>query len=329
MAAFQIKKATRSAAKLRIGIAGPSGSGKTYTALRVASLLGKRVGVIDTERGSASLYADETPDGQPLAYDVIELDTFGPELYVNAIKAFEDGAYDVIVIDSLTHAWAGVDGMLERKDKAGAGFDSWKTITPQHTRLVDSILRSKCHVILTARTKTEYVIEKDARGKSVPRKVGVAPVFRDGIEYETTVWLDVDTEHNCTVSKTRCSALDGKSWVRPGPEIASALLNWLAGGAPEAPPVGPKPTTPGRDDGSKADRDRLTWTDDERAAWEESIAKFPEHVTAVVIDDWQQSKDKPLPSAMTADVRAQFLAYLQSAKGLEAITAYTKSLESK
>ena len=309
MAAFQIKKATRSAAKLRIGIAGPSGSGKTYTALRVASLLGKRVGVIDTERGSASLYADEMPDGQPLAYDVIELDTFGPELYVNAIKAFEDGGYDVIVIDSLTHAWSGVDGMLERKDKAGAGFDSWKTITPQHTRLVDSILRSKCHVILTARTKTEYVIEKDARGKSVPRKVGVAPVFRDGIEYETTVWLDVDTDHNVTVSKTRCSALDGKSWVRPGPEIASALLNWLAGGAPEVPKESPK---------------LLTWTDDDRAAWEESVAKLPEHVTAVVIDDWQQSKDKPLPSAMTPAVRAQFLAYLQSPAGLAAITAYTK-----
>jgi hypothetical protein len=72
-----------------------------------------------------------------------------------------------------------------------------------------------------------------------------------------------------------------------------------------------------------------TWTDDERASWEESIAKFPEHVTAVVIDDWQQSKDKPLPSAMTPETRAQFLAYLQSAKGLDTITAYTKSLESK
>ena len=81
MSAFQFKKATKSQSKLRLGLVGPSGSGKTFTALQIATGLGGSIAVIDSERGSASKYADL------FDFDVLELQTFSPKTYVNAIKA--------------------------------------------------------------------------------------------------------------------------------------------------------------------------------------------------------------------------------------------------
>ena len=55
------KKATKAEAKLRMAIAGPSGSGKTYTSLAIATALGQRVALVDTEHGSASNSARSGP----------------------------------------------------------------------------------------------------------------------------------------------------------------------------------------------------------------------------------------------------------------------------
>jgi KaiC/GvpD/RAD55 family RecA-like ATPase len=122
---------------MRLAIAGPSGSGKTYSALLIArGLVGPegRIAVIDTERGSASLYADLTP------FDVAELaPPFTPERYVEAIRAAEKAGYDAIVIDSLSHAWAGPGGILDLHDAAAAkeknAFAAWRLVTPSITTL--------------------------------------------------------------------------------------------------------------------------------------------------------------------------------------------------
>jgi KaiC/GvpD/RAD55 family RecA-like ATPase len=232
--AMTFQKATKKKAKLRLALVGPSGSGKTYTALAIATNLGARVAVIDTERGSASKYADL------FSFDALDLESFAPQQYVDALDAAAKAGYDVVVVDSLSHAWMGAGGALEqvdniaKKSQSRSSFNAWREVTPQHNAMVDAIIRCPLHVIVTMRAKTEYVLEKDDRGKTVPRKVGIQPVQRDGLEYEFDVVADVTEEHNFIVSKTRCSALADKVFSKPGKNIADALLSWLTDGA-EAP----------------------------------------------------------------------------------------------
>jgi hypothetical protein len=230
------KKATRTQSKLRLGLIGPSGSGKTYTALRIARGLGGKIAVIDTERGSASKYAGDVTE-----FDVLEPETFSPRTFVEAIRAADSAGYDVLIIDSLSHAWIGKGGALEMVDaeakraRGGAGnsFTAWREVTPEHNAMVEAILQCRAHVIATMRAKTEYVLEEDARGKKVPRKIGVAPVQRDGLEYEFDVVADIDWEHNFVVSKSRCAALDRAVIKNAGEDVAETLKRWLSDGAPQ------------------------------------------------------------------------------------------------
>lgn len=237
------KKAVKSQAKARIGIIGPSGSGKTYTALKIASVLGKKIAVIDTEHGSASKYADE------FEFDVCELNNYDPRHYVKAIQVAGQAGYDVIIIDSLSHAWAGESGALELADQLKAKYGgnkwaAWSEVTPIHNKLVHSMLSSPAHIIATLRSKMEYIQTQDDKGKTVIRKVGMAPIQRDGMEYEFDIVADMDLEHNFIVSKTRCRALDGAIINKPGEELAKTILDWLTDGAPAPQRPAPAPATP-------------------------------------------------------------------------------------
>jgi nucleoside-triphosphatase THEP1 len=226
------KKATKSAAKLRLGLVGPAGSGKTMTALRIAHGLGGRVAVIDTERGSASLYSGE----QGLDFDVLELDSYEAEHFIGAIRQAEQAGYDVLIIDSLSHAWAGKGGILEFVDQAakrsgGGSFSGWRDATPRHNQLVDAILGAKLHVICTLRSKVEHVIEQ-VNGRTQVRKVGLQPVQRDGLEYEFTVVADVTQDHELIITKTRAAWLKDKIIREAGEELGQQLAAWLSDGLP-------------------------------------------------------------------------------------------------
>lgn len=230
-------KASRKKKKLRLALEGPSGSGKTMTALKIAKYLvpGGRVAVIDTERSSSELYADE-PELDVAEFDVENLTSFSPENYIKAIKNAESEGYDVLIIDSFTHAWAGKDGALEMAENAGRKFGenrftAWRTVTPAHNSLVDAILDCKCHVIVTMRTKSEYVLEEgtNAQGKTVtkPKKVGTKPIMREGTEYELDVVGDMTIENDLIIDKTRCPRLAGKVFNKPGEDLAKILREWL------------------------------------------------------------------------------------------------------
>lgn len=237
-------KATKKRSRARVGIAGPSGGGKTYTGLIIATALadGGKVAVIDSEHGSASKYADI------FEFDVLELDEFSPSKYVEAIKAAEAGGYAALLIDSLSHAWSGTGGALEMVDKAAArsrsgnSFTAWREVTPVHNALVDAMVQCKCHLIATMRAKTEYVIEDGPNGKKTPRKIGMAPVQRDGMEYEFDIFADMDHENRFIVSKTRCPALNGAVVLRPDAEFAKKILAWVSEG------VDAQDATPARTD---------------------------------------------------------------------------------
>ena len=244
-------KATKKQAKLRLGIIGPAGSGKTFTALRVAARLGGRIALLDSEHGSASKYADK------FSFDQVTPADFSPTQYIEAIRAAEVGNYDVLILDGLSAAWAGTGGILQqvdditRKSRSGNAFTTgWREATPLHNKLIDAMLGAKVHIIATLRSKTEYVMQDDGKGRKVPRKVGMAPIQRDGMEYEFDVVgeLTVDN-HELVITKTRCSDLDEKSFVKAGPEFADILIRWLNDGATasklDAGAAGGSPSSPG------------------------------------------------------------------------------------
>jgi len=223
------KRATKSQIKLRLALIGISGGGKSYSALSIASHLGKSIAVIDTEHGSASKYADL------FQFDTCELTSFHPQNYIDAINA-ASGNYDVLIVDSLSHAWMGKDGALEQVDRiakrspSSNTFAAWRDVTPLHNQLIEAMLLCQCHLIVTMRSKTEYVMEEyedKGRKKTRPTKVGLAPIQRDGLEYEFDVVGDMDRDNNLIVTKSRCPDLFGKVINKPGKDFTYTLRAWM------------------------------------------------------------------------------------------------------
>ena len=240
-----IRKARRSATKLRLLLTSPSGGGKTYGALLLSKGLGGKTVVIDTEEGSSDLY-DTLHD-----FDVIDLrPPFSPERYIEAITAAEEAGYEVIIVDSVTHCWSGAGGCLEiLEDVAKAQFrgNTWSAfsvITPRWRAFVDKLLRSPAHVICTGRSKTETA-QVDDHGKKKVAKLGMKLEARDGLEYEFTTVLDlVHDGHYATASKDRTGIFSGD----PKPlsvETGKRIAEWLAGGLPAPVAAAPQPARRG------------------------------------------------------------------------------------
>lgn len=234
-AAIQFRPATRQRVPLKLAITGPSGSGKTYGALMLAFGLAAdgKVAVIDTENGSADLYAQL---GQ---YDTLTLQPpFTTQKYIAAIRAAAQAGYAVLIIDSLSHAWAGEGGLLQQKEqkdaRGGNSYTNWAEITKFHEQMKAALLGSPMHVIATMRSKQDYVIETDSRGKSVPRKIGMAPIQREGMEYEFTIVFDVAMNHEASASKDRTGLFDGK-FVTLDRSHGEQLRAWLESGAEPLP----------------------------------------------------------------------------------------------
>lgn len=226
---ISFKPATREASYARIALSGPSGSGKTYTALALATALSGKVAVIDTERGSASKYVGLNG----WAFDTVQPDKYSPLSLVELLGVAAGGEYGCVVVDSLSHYWMGVDGMLEQADrraKGGNSFSGWKEVRPEERRMIDALVAYPGHVIVTMRSKTEFVIEQNERGKSVPRKVGLKPEQRDGIEYEFDVVGDMDHDNTLTVVKSRIHTLAKAVIPLPGEEFAHQIRDWLSDG---------------------------------------------------------------------------------------------------
>lgn len=242
---LQFRAAARHSIKARIALYGPSGSGKTYTALMLAEALaqGGKVALVDTENRSSERFADR------VTFDVLPLDDYAPETYIEAILLAERAGYAAIVIDSLSHAWAGKGGLRERVDEAkkkykGNSWSAWADLTPIQNRLVETIVGCRIHVLCTMRSKTAWDTTKDANGQTKPVRIGLEPVQRAELEYEFDLVAQLDPEHNLIVEKARgFEELDGKVIARPGRELGEQIAAWCAGGGPA--PEQPKTTQNG------------------------------------------------------------------------------------
>jgi len=223
-------KAVRRAAKLKIAITGPSGSGKTTAAIRLArGLVGAKgkIAVIDTENQSASLYSDITD------FDVMNLTApFYHSKFSDAIKAAQSNGYDAVIVDSASHLWEAILAYKDKLDKRGGnGYTNWAEAGEKFKEVIDCILAANLHVISCLRSKMDHAIEKDERCKTTICKVGMAPVMRDGIEYEFTLVFDLDMNHQAMSSKDRTRMFDGKI-LEVTEETGKQIAEWLDGASP-------------------------------------------------------------------------------------------------
>lgn len=232
---MSFKKAIKYKEKLRMGLFAPSGGGKTYTALLSAKKIGGTVAYIDTENRSAARYIGEP--GIP-EFDIAELNwdaTMSGEAYVNKLVGLireASRSYDTVIVDSLTHAWSAckseVDAAAKRM-RTPNSYVAWREGSNIWSSVIAANLHCQSHIICCARSKQDYVQEKDDRGKTNIRKVGMAPELREGMEYEWDIVCEMDVDHVMTVTKSRCTAVDGLVIKKPTGEWLNPVMSWLNG----------------------------------------------------------------------------------------------------
>jgi hypothetical protein len=224
---MQLRKATRKKAKIRLGLSAVSGGGKTYSAILVAKgLVGdlSKVAIIDTENGSADLYAHLGD------FNVLPLNApFTPERYIEAIKSCEKAGMEVIIVDSISHEWDGKGGCLEIVESLGGKYQDWAKVTPRHQAFIDAIIHSPSHVITTVRRKQDYEMIKDGNKIRV-EKGGLKEITREGFEYELTINLELDTKHNATASKDRTQLFMNKPAFVPSEQTGEMIAAWCEQG---------------------------------------------------------------------------------------------------
>lgn len=225
---MQFNKAERKRSKLRLALCGVSGSGKTTAALRVARGLGGKTALIDTENGSASLYADR------FDFDVLELEApYTPERFISAIELAENAGYENVIIDSMSHEWVGSGGCLEINDLLGKtkfkgnSFGAWGETGSRHIKFLEKIVTSKVHIIATVRMKSESV--QDAKTKRVS-KIGMKYEMRDGFEYEFTSVFDIDRDTHLALATKDRTAIFGEDMHNLDEQLGVTLLEWLSSG---------------------------------------------------------------------------------------------------
>ena len=225
----RLRKAVKRAVKLRMAIDGPTGSGKSLTSLLIArGLVGPdgTIAVIDTEHGTSEKFYAQRTD-----FDVLVLDQYQPQDYIAAMR--ECSGHDVLVIDSLSHAWS--DGVLDMVDAKGGQFNAWKDVTPHHKALVHALLTLPGHLIVTMRSKMAYEVSKNAHGKAEVVKLGLKPVQREGLEYEFDLVADMDQAHRLVVSKSRFADVADRALLMPGEDFGRELAVLASDGAPPPP----------------------------------------------------------------------------------------------
>lgn len=196
---FTFRPAVRENVSLLIGLAGSSGSGKTYTAMRLATgISGERpFCVIDTEAGRAKHYADR------FKFDHGDLTApFSPQRYEEAILAADEAGYPAIVVDSMSHEWAGDGGILDMQaaefermgGRDAAKMASWIKPKMAHKSMVQRLLQVRAHLILCFRAeeKIDMVKGDDGKMKIVPKASPVGlhgwiPICEKNLPYELTV----------------------------------------------------------------------------------------------------------------------------------------------
>ena len=232
------EQVTRKKAKLRLALTGVSGGGKTLGALFIAyGMTGdwSKVALIDTEHERARFYADRSDLGTGSFLYAPFAPPYSPDRYKQLVQEAAGlvGPDGVVIVDSLSHAWNNEGGVLDIKEKIANqqgknSYTAWSEAGKYQNDLINTILAVDCHTIVTMRSKMEYAMQENDRGKMAPVKVGLAPIQREDTEYEFDIVLNIDRSHMATASKDT-TFLDKFGQVIT-PELGVQLKNWLSDG---------------------------------------------------------------------------------------------------
>lgn len=280
--ALQFKKAVREAVKLKALITGPSGSGKTLGGISLARDLNLgKIAVLDSENDRASYYADQ------LDFDVLSLPDAKPKTYLEGLKAAQEAGYGIVVIDSLSHAWQNVLDAKDAYEKAnpnkGNSYTNWRTFGSEWETFIRRVLDAPIHVIATSRSKQDYEQGTDSNGKKIVTKLGLAPMIREGTDYEFALHLDLNVRHKATVMKDNTFLFGDEQaiWDLTDGSVAKPLAAWLG----TAKPAAPKPVSDKQRKTFAAILERPVWSTEERDTFSVAEAK----ITTMV--EYQQMLD--------------------------------------
>ncbi|MFC5724152.1 AAA family ATPase [Streptomyces gamaensis] len=228
---IQFHRAEKEARPARIAFDGPSGSGRTLTALRVASALGHRIAVIETERGHSHQYADDIP------FDTHVLSDFDPENLFTALASAAVLQYDVVVVDCYSMFWTGVNGMLDKvvadtRPGHGGANASWSRHRPLERKVTEALLAYPGHLIVTLRSDTETLVDTDAQGRQTTRRVAVRAKQRADIEYDFDIVGTLGPVATLHIGKSRVPDLVDQVLHEPGTELGDTIRTWADDGKP-------------------------------------------------------------------------------------------------
>lgn len=235
---FQIKPATRQGIKPLIGLYAESGCGKTFSSLLLArGFVGPKGKIVmcDTESGRGSLYSDVIPGG----YEVLELrEPFSPARYIEAIAAVEESGAQIGVIDSASHEWEGLGGVLdmagENESRSGKpGLHNWRTPKMEHAKFMLRMLQSSIPWIVCLRAKYKTKQVKNEKGKTeIVKDDFTTPIQADDFIFEMTCHGEIMQDHSLRL--TKCSHPSLRECFPKDKPLTSAhgeaLAKWCAAG---------------------------------------------------------------------------------------------------
>lgn len=241
-----LERGRREQLKARIAVCGPGGTGKTRVALRLAyTLVGdwKKIAILDTEYNRSKMHLKKTDP---------EIGYIGPEIphipltppfewrkFIDAMNTAERAGMECLIIDTFTHEWEGEGGISDLAAEKGGEYHSWRLPKKYHSKILERILQSPMHIIVSVRAKTEYVMEevgvkKDGKKKYEVKKIGIRPQQSHDYDYlfdfvfmlqqDHTVQVLKDTPelfkgYDGTVTREVCEKIKG--WLIDGEEVRS------------------------------------------------------------------------------------------------------------
>lgn len=209
---FKFEEAQRIQCKASIMIEGLPGKGKTGLALLMAYYLSgedwSKVFHIDTENKSANLFVDiPSSDGKKFGhFKVGQLTSdigFKPSNFLAFREAAIKAGAEVVIEDSISHAWQYKGGVLdilnEAKSKdsryAKDSYAAWgdPEVVKEKNELLNLIRDHRTHVITTVRVKEkmEYVPGED--GKMKLQSLGEQQIQQADLKYEPDLVLQMQS----------------------------------------------------------------------------------------------------------------------------------------